>query len=89
MKLSENKLNWLYGIHIGSSWGGAILLLIAILYRQLFDTLAPYWVGFILLGQCSAFIRARSTRYKVWGLCHLGGIVIWTAILIVVLLYRR
>lgn len=87
MKLTENERNLLYLIHIASSWSGAILIFAGILL-PVANNLTPYGAGLIVLGHCTALVRARSTPYRVWEVCHIGGVVIWTAILIGVLVFK-
>jgi len=84
-QITEKERNLLYLIHIASSWSGAILIGIGLLFPVV-NELTFYGVALKVLGHCTGLVRARSTPYKVWGICHIGGIAIWLAILIGVLL---
>ena len=93
--LSEKTLNYIYVIHIASSWGGAIMIIAGMVYLGITQ---PETIGFSLCGvsakvisEWAAFIRARSSDYKVWKQCHLGGLIMWSIallILIGVLVFR-
>lgn len=88
MKLLETYKHKLYGMHAVIIWFGAIWQINHVFSHQSAQDITLLWVGALLASEIIALPLACSSKYKIWGTCHIVGVILCAILLVGVIIYR-
>jgi len=87
-KLNEALRNGLYLGHAIIIWSGAIWQIMHVFTYQSAQDITHFWVTCLLIAELLALPRALSSPYKVWKICHIGGVALLAILLVGVFKYN-
>ncbi len=88
MKILETYKHKLYAGHAIVVWVGAIWQIIHVFSYQSAQDITLLWVGALLASEIIALPLACSSKYKIWGTCHIVGAILCAVLLVGVIIYK-